>query len=148
MVPRGVSSLRRALGPGARNWSLRNSFAVFPSQLLKLYRQDKMHILKLVLIAAAFPTSTYAVLMWYTHTCTRSHSHKGVIAHTTTTHQVPLGQVPDSVWTAVADAGPAHRAWWDYWRMSGLYPCSPQGYDSSLDWMNEGSARTKYYCKL
>lgn len=38
MVPRGVRSLRRALGPGARNCSLRNSFAIFPSQLLNPYR--------------------------------------------------------------------------------------------------------------
>ena len=62
--------------------------------------------------------------------------------------QVPLGQLPDTVWTAVADAGQAHREGWDYWRTSGLYPCSPQGYDSSSDWMNGGSARTQYHYKL
>lgn len=87
MVPRGVRSLRRALGPGARNCNLRSSFAVLPSQLLKLYRQDKVHILKLVLIAPAFLTSTHAMFMRYTHTCTHSHSHKAANANTTTTHK-------------------------------------------------------------
>ena len=73
MVPRGVRSLRRAFGPGARNCSLRNSFAVFPSQLLKLYRQDNFTFQR-VIINTIF-SQMIMHLAQTSNTCIHVHPH-------------------------------------------------------------------------